>query len=52
MEETLLEGAMQYGMNAAIGKFYMLRISNKQRGRQGWEINSGYLLYKSSLEGR
>lgn len=50
MEETLLEGATQYGMNAVFGKFCMLRISN--RGRQGWEINSGYLLYKSSLEGR
>jgi len=25
-----LEGAMQYGMNAVFGKFYMLRISNKE----------------------
>jgi len=30
MEETLLEGAMQYGMNSVFGKFYMLRISNKE----------------------
>jgi hypothetical protein len=51
MEETILDGAMQYGMNTVTGKFYMPKISNKQRGRQGWEINFGYLLY-NSLDGR
>jgi hypothetical protein len=35
MVETLLEGAMQYGMNAVIGKFYMLRISKQTNRASG-----------------
>jgi hypothetical protein len=33
MEKNILDGAIQYKMNAVIGKFYTPRISNKQTKR-------------------